>query len=362
MAKKQKAPLTPEQVAVKAIKKSRRGDNAARFFAVLIALLLTVGTVFGAQKLATKDAAPVDSTQTGEPDDGGDDDMVGFGDDDDNNGGDTQTPDGGNDAQTPDGGNDTQTPNGGKDTQKPGTPSQAKMTAAEGVKLINEVTKTAANAKSYMLNRDADFTKAGISLMAGNRDMTPMANTVIKTFAKDNPDASVESVVGSLFGRGHEKGVKHTNGAKGDDSFKHEDGSGIWSCEKFMIKGMALTEKDLESFTDKGNGTYIFKLKADSLPEKDGKSMMHRFTNDFATMSEASKALSDNTAGAAKLSDSSVVNYTNVQMMATVKDGKLTNLQIAYRIEVKAEVKALGFTIPGAGKIDLKSEYYDFVY
>lgn len=63
-----------------------------------------------------------------------------------------------------------------------------------------------------------------------------------------------------------------------------------------------------------------------------------------------------------RLSDDSVVNYTNVQIMASFKDGKLVNLQMFYRIEVEVTVTAIGIKIPGSGKLELKSEYYDFVY
>ena len=57
--------LTPEQAEIKALKKAKSSDNWTKFWAILLALVLTVGIVFLGQS-AAKDAvaAAVNGTNT----------------------------------------------------------------------------------------------------------------------------------------------------------------------------------------------------------------------------------------------------------------------------------------------------------
>lgn len=349
MAKKQKAPLTPEQVAVKAIKKTRRGDNAARFFAVLLALLLTVGTVFGAQKFATKDAEPADSTTTEEPDDDGNDPFADEpGDSTQTPGDNTQTPGDNNNTQTPGDNNNTQTPGDNNNTQKP-----AAFTKADAAKLLNDVTKTAADAKSYKIDRVGKFTKP---VVLGNSTMTTLANNLIKGF---DPNGSIDSVVGSFIGIGEFAGT-HTKGDTGDNSFKDADGNGKWNSEKWVLKAMTLSEADIANCKQQANGDYLIQIVDCDTPNKDGKNALHHATNDFTATAEIESSLKEYVS-VAKVGSDTKLTYSKILYTVSVKDGKLAKLDLSYNLSASLAL-SVGFSVNGTGKASVTAKYSDFVY
>lgn len=335
MAKKVK---TPEEVKASIDKRVARRKIFFGTFSKALALFLAVAMVYTLAAIAFMPPQTVQVSSNTNNSQNVDDDND-----------DAQTP--GDDTQTP--GDDAQTP--GDDTQKPGdnTQSTDKISNADAVKLLNDASAKAANAKSYMLDRKSDFLEPGIVL--DSESMKEAADALIKRFGGE----SLTATVGSLFGRGDEKGVKHVNGKTGDESFVHPNGDTIWNCEKYTLKPMKLTTGDLKSVEDKGNGVYVFKLKDCATPEKDNNNPMHHFTNDFTAPSDVNKSLKDSTKGFVKLKDESTMKYENITLTATIKDGTLTELKVHYTMDARA---VLTGNIKGKGKAQLDSRYYDFVY
>ena len=331
---KNKAPLTPEQAEVKAMKKEKNSQNFIKFVAVLLAFVLTFGVVTLGKSTAEKaiEAAGQNVQQGGAVVDTPADDSTAAGDDvtvgdDAATGEDATTGDdatAGEDATTGDDATAGDNAAAGDDAA-----AGAAFSKANAHEMFNKWTAAAAK-KSYKWARVCAYTPDG-AIDVGNA--TGTLNKVINMI---DENASLDSVVGGFLGIGNREGAVK-NGQIPEDMKKD-----------YALKAMALTAADIKTATANGN-KYTITI-ADCLnPQKDGKNALSRATNDFFTHQEVVDGLAE-TAGSLIKVNSTDVNYTSITFTATVDGDALKTLNISYTFSASLSLKALGAGINGKGK------------
>ncbi len=245
------------------------------------------------------------------------------------------TPDGTTpDGTTPDGGatNDG-APNGG--AQQP-----AQLTKADVIKLINETT-TAAAKGSYKLTRGGKFVK--------NIDVGGATGALNKIIQGVDKNADLNSVVGGFLG------IK-----KDPITGTVANGKGEGFDAKYMLKGMALTEADVTAFKVSGN-KYAVQIANCKTP--DASSPIAHATNDYITFAEVNKGISDSVGSAVKVvPEDSTANYKDIIFIATIVDGKLTELEYSYTLDAKLAIKLIAMTANGTGEADITGKYTNIKY
>ncbi len=334
---KNKAPLTPEQAEVKAMKKAKNSQNGIKFLAVLLAFVLTAGVVFVGKTTADKalEAAgtsvqqdSVESTDGGDSlisDDGGsllDDTTPG---DDAVISDDTATP--GDDAATP--GDDASS-----DASSDDASTTVAFSKANAHEVLNKLTANAAK-MSYKWKRVSAYTSDG-AINVGSA--TNLLNGIISGI---DENASLDTVVGGFLGIGNKEGeVK--NGVVPEDMNKN-----------YVLKAMTLTAADIVDAKASGN-VYKAQISNCTNPQKDGKNALSRATNDFFTHQEAADGIAGITT-AISLQETNV-QYTGILITATVDGDALKSLEISYTFSASLTLKA-GFSINGKGKATNKITY-----
>lgn len=332
MAKK---PLTPEQAEIKAMKKVKSSENWIKFWAILLAAVLTVAVVFMGKTAAEDAIAKATGAQTEE---GGDVNAPS---------GDTNTPSG--DTNTPSG--DTNAPSG--DTNTPSTPNtpntpntpdapvdNSAKEKEEFVKTINSVTAAAAKG-SYSFERTGKFIK---SVDVGSA--TSVLNGVVEQLA---PGSNVDTIVGGFLGIKAEPitGVV-TNG-------KGEGFDGV-----YMLKAMNITADDVTSYSKDGN-KYTFTIKQTVTPTAN--SPLGRATNDYVTFEKVNEALKKDAAGMVSVEAAkSSSTYDNIKFTATIVDGKLTNLEYSYTFSANLSLKITFVPANGTGEAEVTNKYTNIKY
>ena len=220
--------------------------------------------------------------------------------------------------------------------------TQTALTTADAVKLLNDATAAAANA-GYDWERKCYYTSP---IDVGNATNT--LNTVIHTV---DSNASLDTVVGGFLDITGED--KPLTAKKPAGSNAAPDGM----KDKFLLKGMSLTEGDVKQFIQSQDDPtiYMFQLNACSNPQKDGGNALHHATNDFITEGEVRSGVSEALGGSKALSvESANVSFTEITLVAKIVDGKLESLQINYLMTVESlNLKTLvNITGKGAGKVE----------
>lgn len=329
---KSKAPLTPEQAEVKAMKKEKNSQNFIKFVAIVLAFALTFGVVSLGKSTAEKALAEAgnDVVVNGDVNTPSDD---------------TNVPsDGTVDAPTDDttdvpaddtadapADDTTDAPAGDDATQAPAgdNAGAAAFSKANAHEMLNKWT-AAPSKGSYKFTRVSAYTPDG-AIDVGNA--TGTLNKVIKMV---DENASLDSVVGGFLGIGN-KGNEVKNG-------KLPEGMNA----QYALKAMALTAADIKSATANGN-KYTVVISDCSNPQKDGKNALSRATNDFFTHQEVVDGIAS-TAGSLIKVESTDVQYTGITITATVDGDALKTLNISYTFAAKLSLKALGVGINGKGK------------
>ena len=326
--------LTPEQAEIKALKKAKKSENWTKFWAILLALVLTVGVVFLGQS-AAKDAvaAAVNGTGTESGDTSTDS-------------GDTSTPSG--DASTPSG--DASTPSGDAGSSDAGASNAgSSISKADAAKAFNEATAKAAKG-NYTMQRVCGYQPGkGIKVTMLGGDATSVLNGVITAV---DANASLDSVVGGFLGIGT-KEIKVTNGVG-----QRHNGDGTYADlnneeKDYVLKAMALTEADIATASKDGN-TYTITLNKTADPQKDNGNAMHHATNDFITESQVKSAIGALTT--AITVESAKVNYYDIKFVATIENGTLKALTMTYKADAALKLK-VAMTIDGSGSMDVKTTY-----
>ena len=294
--------LTPEQAEIKALKKAKKSENWTKFWAILLALVLTIGVVFLGQS-AAKDAvaAAVNGTNT-ETDDTGSS----------NNTGSSNT--GTGDAGTSDAGNAGNTGNAGNSDEK-----------AAAVAALNSATAAAAK-KSYTWERKCYFTQP--------LDVGSATDTLNGIIQRVDSNANIDSVVGGFIGR---------TGEKNDPAWTAEVANGQRPAEgtkmtedKYLMIATQLTASDVASVKVEGD-KYTFNLVTCSNPQKDGKNALNHVTNDFITKDEVAAGVKEGLGALSMLLSvkSLDADYESIVVTAEIKDGNLVSFGFTYHMNVK---------------------------
>ena len=337
---KAKAPLTPEQAEVKAMKKEKNSQGFIKFVAVLLALVLTAGVVFVGQSTAKKalEAAGNNVVVDGNAPSGDvpSDDTADVPSDD------TADVPSDDTADVP--ADDTTDAPAGDDAT---TDAPAQNTAVDAIALLNKVTKDAAKG-SYDWTRVCAFTPSG-KIDVGNA--TDTLNGII---ARVDKNASLDSVVGGFLGIGN-KEAKVANGKFPQTGMSTQD---------YMLKGMSITAQDLQGAAQVNGDVYTFNLKACSNPKKTNNNALHHATNDFFTHEEVQAGLKSQLGALANLLSlkSSNVDYTKIKVVATIKADKLTNLEISYTFAAELKLQATLIPITGTGEATNTMKYFNIKY
>ncbi len=195
------------------------------------------------------------------------------------------------------------------------------MTAAEFAAFINAETAKIAKSGTYDLVRKCTYTRA---INIGGA--TDPINAIIKAI---DENSSIDSVIGSFLGMGTTQGKIPKDDINGD----------------YKIKATSLRESDLGSFAA-SNGVYTFTLAKVSDPKRTNASPFARFTNDFVTQEEVESSIAEYTS-AIKVKDTDI-NYSNIKVTVTVKDGKITDMKYSYDFDAMLAVSVL-ITVSGDG-------------
>lgn len=267
--------------------------------------------------------------------------------------GDTNTP------STPSG--DTNTPSGDTstpgDTNTPSTPSgdantpagNTGVTAADAAKALNDATAKAAKA-SYKWTRSGKFTE-DVNVGA----LTGALNAIISGVVKNNDypgddHYTVNEVVGGFLGI-KDQSATFTNGKTEDLNEKDSN--------KYKLKAMALTANDIASVSVSGN-TYTIKIKDTNTP--DANSAWAHASNDYITVDEVNAEIASAVGDKVKVQkDGTSANYTNINIVAVIENGKLTSLKYSYDMKATLVIK-VAITATGTGAGHMEATYSDFKY
>lgn len=331
---KTKAPLTPEQAEVKAMKKENSAQNFIKFVAIVLALALTAGVVLLGQSTAEKALANAGNDVVVNGDAPSGDVNAPSGDVNAPAGDDTTTDTPADDTTDAPADDTTDAPADDTTDAPAGDNAGAAFSKANAHEMFNKWTAAAAK-KSYKFARVCAYTPDG-AIDVGNA--TGTLNKIIQGI---DENSSLDSVVGGFLGIGNRDGeVK--NGNIPEDMNKN-----------YVLKAMTLTAADIKDASANGN-KYVVKLGNFANPQKDGKNAMSRATNDFFTHQE----VVDGIAGFTTLIkvNSTDIQYTDVTLTATVDGDNLKTLEISYGFSAKMALKAV-VTINGQGKATNKMVY-----
>lgn len=215
--------------------------------------------------------------------------------------------------------------------------------AAEAIAAINAETAKAAKG-NYNWKRVSDFTPDG-AIDVGNA--TETLNKIIKGV---DENADLNSVVGGFLGIGTKEAQVTGGKVTPDTGMK----------DQHLLVATKLVAGDIKSATKEGD-TYVLKLASQKNPQKDGSNSLSHATNDFFTEGEVQKSIS-NAVGSAVKVESSTVDYYDIQIKATIKDGKLSTYELSYGFSATLNLKAAIIPITGKGKATNKAVYSNIKY
>ena len=208
------------------------------------------------------------------------------------------------------------------------------MTKAEFATFLNAETAKIVKSGTYDLVRKSTYTR---SINIGGA--TDPINAIIKAI---DENSSIDSVIGSFLGMGT------TQGKIPKDDIN----------ANYKIKATSVRESDLGSFTA-SNGVYTFTLADASDPKKTNATPFARFTNDFVTQEEAESSIAEYTS-AIKVKDTDI-NYSNIKVTVTVKDGKITDMKYSYDFDAMLAVSIV-ITVSGDGAAVNNTTYSNIKY
>ncbi|MBQ3498139.1 MAG: hypothetical protein IJA87_03315 [Clostridia bacterium] len=209
------------------------------------------------------------------------------------------------------------------------------MTRAEFADFLNAETAKIAKSGTYDLVRKCSYTRA-----VDIGGATEPINAIIKAI---DENSSIDSVIGIFLGMGTTQGKIPKDDIKGD----------------YKIKASSVRESDLGSFTA-SNGVYTFTLAKVSDPKKTNATPFARFTNDFVTQEEVEASIAEFTS-AIKVKETAV-NYWNIKVTVTVKDGKIAEMKYSYDFDAMLAVSVAFITVPGDGAAVNNTTYSNIRY
>lgn len=330
--------LTPEQQEIKSMKKAKKSQNWTKFWAVVLALVLTLGIAF-AGKSQGENNKP-DAQQTGT----------------DSN----STVNPGSSSSDP-GSSSSEDPNTPDVPEAPSSPEDNKPAAedaakseAEVAELINKVTGEAVAQKvGYDWKRDCSVQNINV----GNAVVTKGLDGIIKAIDKN---ADLNSVVGGFLGNGNKQETIKKGETLGTKVVTKDDGSteNYYHGANYTLKATSLKAEDIKNLKITGN-KYSFELPDCQNPHKNGDTALSRFTNDIVVREEVEEELKGKTD---KVSIPTLnANYSKIKASVTIKDGKLVEITYSYYGEAQLDVK-IAITAKGTGNLTTSAVYSNFKY
>lgn len=214
--------------------------------------------------------------------------------------------------------------------------ADAEMTKADFVAFLNAETAKAAKG-SYSYNRNCSYTKP---VDVGGA--TDTLNDLIGSLSDGKED--INSVVGGFLGIGTKKGTVPKDDPKSN----------------YKLKAAKLTEADLQNFSY-ADGVYSFTLANAANPQKDNKTPISRFSNDFITHQEVVDGVNEAAGGAISVENTNV-NYKNIKVEVKVEGGKIANIKYSYAFDAVLNLKLAIIKIEGTGAAVTKAEFSNFKY
>lgn len=230
------------------------------------------------------------------------------------------------------------------------------LSKADAVKLLNDATAKAANA-GYNWSRKCYYTDDGALQVksSSGKDATNDLNEIIHMV---DENASLGGVVGGFLDiTGKDEPLAATK-AKG--SAAAPEGM----KDKFLLKGMTLTENDVAQFVQTGD-VYKFQINSCSDPKKGADNALAHVTNDFVTQEEVATDIANALGSLSRLISvqSSSIQFSEIVIVAEIKGSSLTSLSFSYLMDVKSlNLKLTIPTVVGSGKGKVETTYDKFVY
>lgn len=230
------------------------------------------------------------------------------------------------------------------------------LSKADAVKLLNDATAKAANA-GYDWSRKCYYTDDGALKVigSGGNDATDTLDGIIHRVDKN---ASLGGVVGGFLditGDGEPLAAKKAKGSSAaPEGMK----------DKFLLKGMALTEDDIAQFVQTGD-VYKFQINSCSDPKKGADNPLAHATNDFVTQEEVAADIAKALGSLSSLIsvESSSIQFSEIVVIAEIKGGSLVSLSIDYLMDVKSlNLKVTLAGVTGSGKGKVETTYKNFAY
>lgn len=328
--------LTPEQQEIKAMKKEKKSQNWTKFWAIVLALVLTVGIAAAGKSQGKKN---VSAEQAGPGN------VVNNNNNNNNNNSNSDNP-GDSNADDP------TTPASPEDN-KPAAEDAAKS-EAEVAELINKVTGEAVAQKvGYDWKRDCSVQNINV----GNAVVTKGLDGIIKAIDKN---ADLNSVVGGFLGNGNKQETIKKGETLGTKVVTKDDGSteNYYHGANYTLKATSLKAEDIKNLKITGN-KYSFELPDCQNPHKNGDTALSRFTNDIVVREEVEEELKGKTD---KVSIPTLnANYSKIKASVTIKDGKLVEITYSYYGEAQLDVK-IAITAKGTGNLTTSAVYSNFKY
>lgn len=323
--------LTPEQQEIKSMKKAKKSQNWTKFWAVVLALVLTLGIAYAGKSQGANNASTSDGSNVAAVNPGSNADPA-------------KPSEEASLSRGEDAVSEGQTIKDADGNEVVG------LSKADAVKLLNDATAVAAKG-AYDWKRTCDYTSDGgikTTLDSNGKDATSTLDGIIK---KVDENASLGGVVGGFIGIGTKEGKAQSGKFVADAEGKTPD-------EKYLLKAMKLTEADVKDFVQEGS-VYKFQLNTCSNPQKDNQNALHHATNDFITHDEVSNGIKDALGSFSSLLklNSSDVTFSNITISAKIVNGKLENLEMSYTFAATLGLKATLVGITGTGKADTKMTY-----
>ena len=351
--------LTPEQQEIKAMKKAKKSQNWTKFWAIVLALALTLCIAFVGKSQGEKNA-PDTTPVAGESDGSGSDSYVDPG----SSSGDSYVDPGSSDSSS----DGTDTPNDPANPADPATPGAdtsgdksdapaadtGAKSEADVAALINKVTGEAVAQKvGYDWKRDCKVS----NVQVGNSTVTSGLNTIIKGFDKN---ATINSVVGGFLGDGNKQETVQKGQTLDTIEKTKDDGSKekIYHGSSYTLKATQLKAEDIKNLQISGD-TYTFNIPDCTNPTREGNTGLSRFTNDIVVQKEVEDELKGFTDKVAV--NSFMASYKNIKASVTIKDGKLVKIEYSYNGDAELGIK-LVVTAKGTGNLTTKATYSNFKY
>lgn len=329
--------LTPEQQEIKAMKKEKKSQNWTKFWAIVLALVLTVGIAAVGKSQGEKNV-PAEQVGPGN--------VV-------NNNNNNNNNNNSNSDNPADSNTDDPTLPASPEDDKPAAEDAAKS-EAEVAELINKVTGEAVAQKvGYDWKRDCTVKDVDVG------KLTDKLNSLVKSLDKEHK-ATVDSVVGGFLGNGNKKETVKKGETLDTKVVTKDDGSteNYYHGNCYTLKATNLKAEDIKNLKITGN-KYSFDLPDSQNPDRNGNTALSRFTNDIVIREEVESEIKGFTSAVSI--PTLQANYSKIKASVTIKDGKLVELTYSYYGEAQLDVKMI-ITIKGTGNLTTSAVYSNFQY